>query len=113
MELVGIKNAPRTNFDFKENPIGESSEVICPVCGDTYSHHGDVEIFDRGEDHPEGNYVRFVDSNSTVITMGGHKLQQNPSRRRQGITIHMQGECGHNFLLHIYQHKGMTYIGTE
>ena len=81
-----------------------SSKVCCPVCGDSYQHHGSIIVFDRdgGEDGP-----------TTIATIGSVPLgavSGNPSPRRDAIRILFHGECGHHWCLDVVQHKGETFV---
>lgn|SRR5690606_18433111 len=99
-----IKADQETDFEWSGR---KSWLVCCPVCGFEFSHHGEVEIFDRekGED------------GDTIIKKPGSKEKTpstlNPSPRRNAIRIHFDGECGHKWYLDLVQHKGNTFIFTE
>ncbi len=80
-------------------------QVACPVCGDNYTHHGQVEVFDRTEDGPTHRLV--PGSCARVCT------QENPSPRRDAVRVHFWGECGHAFHLDLLQHKGETFVVVE
>lgn len=78
--------------------------VTCPICGDSYTHQHDVESFERlgGED---GKTIRMTPgSNESEVS------NYNPSKRRNAVSIQMEGECGHFWSLNISQHKGQTFI---
>ena len=83
--------------------------IMCPVCNFDYTHQGAIEIFERSEDEKDGNHVKILDDNIQV----NRDLTGNPSPRRQGVTLEMKCESEHPFKLHIYQHKGQTFIETE
>ncbi|MEJ7564914.1 hypothetical protein WKI25_08935 [Acinetobacter baumannii] len=85
------------------------AEVLCPHCGYNYTHQGEVNIYERGEDQLTGNHVRVLDDKITV----DRDISKNPSPRRHGVAIDMRCETGHDFKLNIYQHKGNTYISVE
>ena len=82
----------------------------CPSCDGYYLHQGRTEIFNRDEDAPEGTHV--VIEGDDVQT--NRNLAGNPSGRRHGLTIHFACElCTADVQMHVYQHKGNTFIGME
>lgn len=81
--------------------------IKCPVCADTYTHQGKIEIFERGEDETIGNHVQVFNDNIQV----DRDLTGNPSPRRQGVSIHFKCETqSHQFIVDIYQHKGQSFF---
>src|SRR4051794_34670546 len=80
-------------------------QLRCPNCGDTYLHHGKIEVFHRPR---EG-------APSTAISVEGERVaaanpDDNPSAYRGGLSIHFWCEiCGRDDLkLVLAQHKGET-----
>ena len=79
-------------------------QLMCPICGNEWIHHSNVEVFERptGEDgisviyEPETHYVRTT--------------TKNPSGRRNAVKIWFWGECSHTWSISILQHKGNEYI---
>ncbi|CAB4131825.1 hypothetical protein UFOVP125_35 [uncultured Caudovirales phage] len=86
---------------------------LCPKCGETYTHQGAVHIYDRNaEDAPLGRYV--VCSASTATVIHNTPMVDNPSRRRDGLSIEMDCEqCGPVGRLTVFQHKGQTLVGWQ
>lgn len=82
----------------------------CPACDGFYLHQGRTEIFNRGEDEAEGTHVVIEGENVQT----NRDLSGNPSGRRHGLTIHFTCEtCPAAVQMHIYQHKGNTFVGME
>lgn len=98
-----------SNTNFVNLIHSKEAEVICPACGSNYTHQGQINIFERSEDQSTGNHVRILNDQISV----DRDISQNPSPRRQGVTINMRCEAGHNFNLNVYQHKGNTYLSVE
>ena len=89
--------------------FGENT-LHCPACDGFYLRQGRTEVFNRSEDEGEGTHV----------TIEGDKVQTdrnltgNPSGRRHGLTINFTCEnCPADVQMHIYQHKGNTFVGME
>lgn len=109
-----------STFGRKAIEIGDIGALVCPDCGEQYLHHGDVTIFQRGED----------DDFTTVIAQSGTHAEVsdfpsadtcNPSWRRHGMIIEFECEfCHHDgkeepnakplHRLAILQHKGNTFV---
>ena len=84
-------------------------ELACPNCGDSYLHHGCIEVFDRGEDAKVTTRV-VVDGMVTTGPRLSAELK-NPSLRRHGLRINHWCECcSHSMDLCLAQHKGNTYL---
>lgn len=83
--------------------------ILCPICSYDYTHQQAVEVFERPEDAKSGTHVKILDDDIQI----DRNLTGNPSPRRQGVTLDMICESKHSFKLHIYQHKGQTFIETE
>lgn len=78
--------------------------LLCPTCQFDHSHHGTVTEYRRGRE----------DGKTTAHVGGlGFESHGNPSPRRDGISIYMDGECGHSWTFEIYQHKGKTLLRTN
>lgn len=81
--------------------------LLCPGCGDTYLHHGEIEIFNRAEDAKKGLHI--VANGETVRI--DHDMAGCPSSRRQGIAVKVWCEgCSWESVLTIVQHKGQTVL---
>lgn len=81
--------------------------LACPSCGSSHLHHGDIEVYDRGEDQPEGLHVAITDAG----TVTDRCLRGNPSDRRHGLAIRFECEnCAMDMELTIAQHKGNTLV---
>ena len=80
--------------------------LLCPSCGDFYLHQHSVSVFDREEDSDTGR--RTVVNGSSVLV--DEEMKDNPSRRRQGLSIDFLCEFGCTATLAIFQHKGCTEI---
>jgi hypothetical protein len=93
-----------------ETEYSSSAALLrCPSCGDAYGlHHTTVEVFSREEDAETGNHTT-VYLNRTITDSS---MEGNPSRRRDGIIIHLY--CEHcedaDISLEIAQHKGVTLL---
>jgi hypothetical protein len=86
---------------------GAAYELLCPHCKGNYLHHGDIDIFECGEDAKSGLHVLVTDGKATVDT----SLQGNPSSRRHGLKINFWCEtCHATPILTIAQHKGNTEV---
>jgi len=83
------------------------AELLCPNCEGNYLHHGEVEIFECGEDAGHGIHVTVSDGKATMDT----SLKGNPSSRRHGLKINFWCEqCHAKSLLLVKQHKGNTGV---
>lgn len=82
--------------------------TLCPDCGGNNLHHGKVEVFTRdAEDSDVGIHVSTDGAKATIDGC----LDDNPSRRRDGLNVHFWCEnCRSHPILSIVQHKGSTYI---
>lgn len=103
--------------------INKYNMLCCPKCGENYLHQKKVEIFNRDEDEKDGLHLCVVGKNA-VMDNNPDNMKDNPSSRRQGITIDFYCElCSDNddyenevshepilFTLAIYQHKGVTMM---
>ena len=82
----------------------------CPACDDFYLHQGRVDIFNREEDASDGTHVTVTGDDVQT----NRNLSGNPSSRRHGLTIHFTCEnCPADIQMHVYQHKGNTFVGME
>jgi len=83
----------------------EDNQLLCPVCKEPWLHHIRVQVFERGEDATTGLHVTV--SGEEVFTDG--KMDDNPSKRRHGLSIEFWCECcGRISVLEFAQHKGKT-----
>lgn len=74
-----------TNLD--ESDGGEQSLLVCPVCGDKYSHRDDV-----------------------LVRISGEYLCCRDDSGRGGLLIPIHGECGHTWGIGFANHKGYEYV---
>ena len=97
----------------KEAPIKINSlnDLSCPVCNGMYLHQGAVKHYSRRFEDSEIGMLAVV-TGDTVAATADTTMQENPSRRRNGIRIEMSCETCDDLIadLAIYQHKGSTYI---
>lgn len=84
--------------------LHSDNKLVCPECGDTYLHQTNVTVFDREEE--DGKVIVREISTSEVKT----SYQTNAHGRRNSLEIKFYGECGHEFILLIMQHKGETFL---
>ena len=95
--------------------------LICPSCGGNNLHHHTVEIFNRTEDAATGVHIKAEvaewnhDNDLKDTAMMDTNMEENPSKRRQGISIGFlcetcDGDDGVDMVLDIVQHKGSTYM---
>ena len=93
-----------------ELPTDDRLTMLCPCCESDYTHHGRVEVYNRGEDSLDGLHVSVGLSDVRADT----DLSGNPSDRRHGLRIRMSCEaCGQTSWLVIAQHKGQTHVWCE
>lgn len=92
--------------------IGDEDCILCPTCGNPYTHHIGVQSITRFcEDNPKG----------TNVTIRGHQVSfsndaktHNASSRRDSIIMRFYCEYGcDDFLVSIIQHKGITFIRSD
>jgi hypothetical protein len=86
-------------------------ELLCPLCGGNYLHHGRVAVYHRErEDAERIRETRVVGAVafSTTTTAGQSRC---PSDRRSGIGIIFWCQlCRGNSELTFVQHKGRTLV---
>jgi len=91
----------------------EDQYLLCPCCGETYLHHGNVDIFMRPEDGTDTVHTS-VTGFTTKTTLVKSNTVDNPSSRRYGLRIGFWCEiCGEESALTLAQHKGNTHIQWE
>jgi hypothetical protein len=84
--------------------------LLCPNCGGDYLHQVKTQVFEREEDSDEGQHITVE---RTTFSFNSD-IRDNPSPRRQGITIEFTCEmCDSITYLHVYQHKGQTILSLE
>lgn len=87
------------------------TELMCPQCGENNLHQGAVRVYNRADEDGPVACVAVNDAEHVEFCTGARAIVENPSGRRQGLTIQMDCEqCGDVGLLAIYQHKGTTRI---
>ena len=86
---------------------------VCPKCESTYLHHGTISVYFPTEDSPPLG-VLSIFSDGNISSLYKAPMDNNPSRRRDGLAIDMECEvCGPVGRLTIAQHKGQTLIGWQ
>ena len=88
--------------------------LLCPACGEEYLHQGKIEVFERSEDDVFGTHTMINGPCTTVCheNVCHDAVKGNPSSRRQGLTIEFFCEfCNCCYVMEIYQHKGLTFMG--
>ena len=87
--------------------------LLCPCCGETYLHHGAIDIFTRHEDAEETLHTSVTGFHTTTALVKSDTVD-NPSGRRYGLRIGFWCEvCGEESALTLAQHKGNTHIEWE
>jgi hypothetical protein len=90
----------------------EGTEIKCPRCKEVYNHQEAPVVWMRKED--QLNSIVYDISETEPGQPCQPKIRDsrwNPSPRRHGLTVTMYCEiCGENWLLELYQHKGVTYL---
>ena len=101
----------RRSIRVSDEFTGEGEKLLhCPRCDGSYTHQGEVNVYERGEDDTAGTHVRVLGEDVQI----DRKLAGNPSMRRHGLTIAFDCEsCSGGFLLDIYQHKGNTFFSAR
>ena len=78
------------------------------------SHQEKVICYCRAEDE---RFIKRVEvdlySGAISYTVIAAFKSENPSSRRQAVSIAMRPEYGDPFLLNVFQHKGNTYMNTS
>ncbi len=98
-------------------PPDELVVLACPNCGGQCVHHDRVDIYERSEDS-NGLHVRVMGCDARPqrqpVVSVDHVLDENPSDRRQGVSIRFWCEgCSLRFTLDLAQHKGQTVIASR
>lgn len=97
------------------NEMNEIYSLECPRCGERNLHHKLIRIYGRLEDGPTAYTEISADADDPKQTPWVDNFPENPSPRRDAISIVFQ--CEHhngNLSLNIWQHKGCTnYRWTE
>lgn len=91
-----------------ERLLPQEGMLVCPGCGSTYLHQEVIEVFNPDqEDAAEGLHVTV----NAASMAADRSMDNNPSERRQGLSIHFNCEtCANQLTLQIAQHKGETRI---
>jgi hypothetical protein len=93
--------------EFRNGACDGEYDLCCPKCGETYVHHGKINVFERAEDDDKGIHV-IINSQNVCIKSD---LKGNPSLRRNGLTIEFWCElCNCVSVLAIAQHKGTSIV---
>ena len=90
----------------EESAYEGEKNIACPVCGFDYTCITDVTVFemDRGEDGLS-YALKPGDTKKDYVAGRG-----NPSMRRGAVSLHFRGECGHEWITDMIQHKGITML---
>jgi hypothetical protein len=86
--------------------------VVCPRCGNDYTHHGAVTIYHRvgGEDSPR-IVITKIAGEQIATSIADEADSGCPSSRRNGLAIVFECEnCAESFELTFAQHKGQTLV---
>ena len=99
---------------FNDNWAGNLG-LLCPKCGETYTEHTSVEVFERHEDADSGLRVRTLGDNEHCRV--DKNMKGNPtSARRGGLRIPLVCEdvnCDHSFKLTMVQHKWHSLLSLD
>lgn len=92
--------------------LDDCGQLLCRVCRHGFTHHGEVEVFQRAHDEdPQGLRVLTTGNRTTALMSD---LRGNPSSRRCGIVIRIWCEACHQVsTIDIAQHKGVTTVTYE
>lgn len=95
--------------EFVAIKVGSYGQLLCPFCGETYTHHYRTTMYQTdGSDTGEGiveqwSVGEFVD--------GAERNELTPSSRRDAVGIRFYCEnCPELFEMCIAQHKGQTIV---
>jgi hypothetical protein len=91
---------------------GNDSLVVCPRCGNDYTHHGAVTIYHRigGEDGSR-ILITKIAGEQIATSIADEAHSGCPSSRRDGLAIVFECEnCAEHFELTLAQHKGQTLV---
>jgi hypothetical protein len=94
----------------KISPVntGLGHELICPGCGGSYLHHGEVQVFTRDDEDSETGLFVAVEGLSFTAD---RDISGTPSMRRDGVLIFFTCEnCDATPVMKIRQHKGQTLV---
>lgn len=92
----------------EEAAYKEEQNVACPICGHEYTHIIDVTVYKRDGGEDGLSYALKPGSPEKDYTAG----IRNPSPRRHAVSLHFSGECGHNWITDLSQHKGITLLSV-
>ena len=102
------------NRDYELRPYPGGVVACCAHCGGNNTHQETVTIFDWGEGATSGVLVSYGPHPGELTTRYDDRLANNPSSRRQGLTIQLACEtCEKVTFLDVYQHKGETLIAVR
>jgi hypothetical protein len=102
-----------TNKITIDDESSNKSELCCPHCGDVYLHHSNIIIYERGEDQ-DAIITTVIDHKDNRVPSSSFTTENNPSRRRHGLTIQFWCECCDAISnLNIAQHKGNTFLSWK
>lgn len=92
-------------FDDDAGSYGRT--LLCPSCGNSWTHHTSVTVFDRTEDAEIGRKTVATGAATTVDS----DITGNPSGRRNGLVIGFDCEnCPTVMEMDVFQHKGQTFF---
>lgn len=91
-------------------------QLVCPCCDEPSLHQIRVKTFSRTEDEDKVAVAVIEQMTGSTLTITqADLLNQNPSPRRQGLSVVFECERGCHeetpLTLEIFQHKGSTMIG--
>lgn len=89
---------PASTMFVASNILNDESAVTCPVCGYHQIHMSTVDIsFDGSVLHVDGRRTRRA-------------LAERSIAHRDGLVVmYFSGECSHEWLLLLGEHKGQVY----
>lgn len=91
--------------------MAEFEKILnCPFCKSEWSHHGEINVFQRDEDNINTIVTNITPTFGTIVATI-KDCKENPSSRRHGISVAIKCEsCLKPYMLLIYQHKGQTFV---
>jgi hypothetical protein len=98
-----------SDIDIELDDYGIQS-LVCPFCGESDLHQSDVQVIWRKE--CQSNGLRIESHQDETFTADHNASQAKGYRDAMEITFWCE-HCDTKPKLHIYQHKGKTYIAWD
>lgn len=94
---------------------GEQEMIVCPLCGEGFTHLVGVEVFSRREDDEKGLHVLVKNCDSTSADVHvDTDISKNTSSRRGSVHLHIECEiCQETAVVCLDQHKGATLVNIS